>query len=109
MIVSDDTISKALAYLAEDPHPVALARKDIADAENHSKEVYAKAFIGAVGSVEARKAIAEVSPEYAAAKAEESEAILQFERHKARSKAADMLIDVWRSEQANVRAAERVR
>ena len=109
MIVSDKNITDALAYLADDPHPLALARKDVTDAENKAKQIYARCFVSAVGSVEARKASAEVSPEYIAAKAEEAEAIKELERHKSRARAAEMLIEVWRSENANARAAERVR
>lgn len=109
MIVSEKNISDALAYLAIDPHPTALARKYVVDAETKSKRVYAENFLEAGGSVDARKATAESSGEYSAAKSEEAEAILDLERHKARSRAAEMLIEVWRSENANVRAAERVR
>lgn len=109
MIVSERNVSDALAYLADDPHPLALARKHITDAENKSKLAYAKAYLDAQGSVDARKATAELDGEYVIARAEESEAILDLERHKARTKAAEMLIEVWRTENANIRAAERVR
>jgi hypothetical protein len=109
MIVSDKNVSDALVYLADDPHPIALARKYVTDAENKAKQIYARAFLSAEGSVESRKATAEISSEYIAAKSEESEAIQELERHRARARAAEMLIECWRSENANVRAAERVR
>jgi hypothetical protein len=109
MIVSEKNVSDALAYLAQDPHPIALARKDVTDAENASKETFAQAFLSAGGSVAAKESAATIDPCVIAAKDEEAEAILQLERHKARVKAAEMLIEVWRSENANVRAAERVR
>ena len=109
MIVSEKNVSDALAYLADDPHPLALARKHVTDAENNCKRVYAEAFLDASGSVEARRAVAETSSEYQEAKANESVAILELERHKARAKAAEMLLDIWRTENANIRAAERIR
>ena len=109
MIVSEKNISDALAYLAIDPHPLALARKYVVDAENHSKEIYAHCFLNATGTVKERESIADTDADYVAAKAEEASAILDLERHKARARAAEMLIEVWRSENANVRAAERVR
>lgn len=109
MIVSEKNISDALAYLAIDPHPYALAKKYVVDAETASKRVYAENFLAAEGSVDARRAAAESSEGYQVAKAEEGEAILDLERHRSRSRAAEMLIEVWRSENANVRAAERVR
>lgn len=109
MIVSDDNISTALKYLAQDPHPVALARKDVTDCENACKAMFAKLFLEAEGSIEVRKAYAEDSKSYQQLKAEEAEAIFELERHKARTRAADMLIETWRSEQANARIAEKVR
>lgn len=109
MIVSDKNVSDALAYLADDPHPLALARKDVTDAENKAKQAYARAFLDADGSVDARKAQAELAPEYVEAKRDEADAILDLERHKSRAKAAEMLLEIWRSENANARAAEKVR
>lgn len=109
MIVSDHNIQTALEYLAIDPHPVALAHKLVRDSENKRREVIARLFLEAEGSVEARKAMAECDAESVAAKGEEAEAVLELERHKSRKNAAEMLIEVWRSENANVRAAERLR
>lgn len=109
MIVSEQNIHDALAYLAIDPHPIALARKDVTDAENKAKETYATLFLGASGSVDARRQTAESSSTYVQAKDIEATAILDLERHRARVKAAEMLIEVWRTENANIRAAERVR
>lgn len=109
MIVTEKNISDALAYLADDPHPVALARKDVTDAENQAKEIYAEAFLKAEGTVKERESLADTNPAVKAARKIESGAVLELERHKARSKAAEMLISVWQSENANIRAAERVR
>jgi hypothetical protein len=109
MIVSEKNVSDALAYLAIDPHPLALARKDVTDAENGAKEHFAFALLEAEGSVAVREAVATTHPDVIEAKDTESAAILALERHKARVKAAEMLIEVWRTENANIRAAERVR
>lgn len=109
MIVADDTVSKALQYLSDDPHPIAAARHAMTVAENSSKERYAEAMLAADGAVEIRKAKAETDTHYQGSRANEAEAIREFERHRARVKAAEMIIEVWRSENANIRAAERVR
>lgn len=109
MIVADDTVSKALAYLADDPHPIALARKAVEDTEAASKRAYAAAFLSVNGPVKERECYAETETNHIAAKAEEAEAIQEHERHKARVKAAENIISVWQSENANARAAERVR
>lgn len=110
MIVADDTVSKALAYLSDDPHPLALARKDVADAENKCKATFARLFLSSSGSsVAAKEAEATCHPEYVGAKAQEAEAIMEQERHRARARAAEMIVEVWRSENANARAAEKMR
>ena len=109
MIVSDKNIQTALEYLAIDPHPVALARKETVDAENKCKELFARAYLAGDGSIDARKAMAEIDDQYVRAKETESQAILNLERARARSRAAEMLIEVWRSENANARAAEKIR
>ena len=109
MIVSDDNVSTALKYLAQDPHPIALARKDVLDCENACKAMFAKLFLEATGSVKERECYVEDAKVYQQLKAEEAEAIFELERHKARARAADMLIETWRSEQANARIAEKVR
>lgn len=109
MIVSDRNVSDALTYLSDDPHPLARARHELTLAENKTKEAFAEAFLDAEGSVDARKSAAELSEIYVSAKSAEADAQLSFERHRSRVKAAEMIIEVWRSENANVRAAERVR
>lgn len=109
MIASDDVVSKALAYLAIDPHPLALARKDLTDAEQDSKEEFARALLVAEGSVAVKEARATIAIHYMKAKEMESEALMEYERHRSRVKAAEMIIEIWRSENANARAAERVR
>lgn len=108
-IVSDKNVSDALAYLAADPHPIALAKLDLTNAENTSRETFSRCFLAAEGSVDARKATAEIADHYVAAKRAEAKASHEFERHKSRVKAAEMLLEIWRSEQANVRAAEKIR
>lgn len=108
MIVSENNISTALEYLAIDPHPFALARKDVTDAESKCKELFARAFLAGSGGAESRKAQAETDGAYRAARSEEAQALLNLERSRSRTKAAEMLIEVWRTEQSNARVAGRV-
>jgi hypothetical protein len=109
MVVSENNVSDALTYLAADPHPIALARYELTNAENKSRETFSRCYLAAGGSVEARKATAEIEPSYVEAKNEEAEAVKEYERHRSRVKAAEMLLDIWRTEQSNIRAAEKVR
>jgi hypothetical protein len=110
MAVSEKNVSDALTYLADDPHPIAVARYNLTVAENKASEAYAKLFLmSGEKTNDARKADVECDPVYVEAKQAEAECVLELERHKARTKAADMLLEVWRTENANARAAERVR
>lgn len=109
MIVSEKNVSDALAYLAADPHPIALAKKDLTDAENTKRELFARLFLIADGSVEQRKCVAETTGSYIAARDDEAKAIMEYERHRARIRAAEMLLEIYRTENANARAAERIR
>lgn len=108
MIVNDRNVEIALDYLNADPAPVAIARKEVTDAENKSKRQYAHAFLAATGAVEARKAQAEIDPDYMMARDEEAEAISRLENEKAKSRGAEMIIEVYRTESANTRRAERI-
>jgi hypothetical protein len=109
MIVSEDTVSKALQYLAEDPHPIATARYDLTIAENLREETFARLYLLTEGTVNERESQVEMDESYQHAKGQEAKAAMQLERHRARTRAAEMLIETWRSENANIRAAERVR
>ena len=109
MIVKESHVTAALEYLSDDPHPIAVARKAVTDAENEAKQIFARSFLAGSGSVDARKAQAEINEEYVAAKDRESSATYLLERAKARAKSAEMIIEIWRSENANARAAERIR
>jgi len=109
-IVSDDTVSKALSYLADDPHPFALAKKDALDAETNAKTIFARLMLASTQtSVATKEADATQDPDYLEAKANESAAIFELERHRRRTAAAETLISVWQSEGKIIRTAEKVR
>jgi uncharacterized protein YpiB (UPF0302 family) len=109
MIVDDDHVAAALAYLNEHPHPLAHAQYQLMAAENKCKRVFAQAYLAAEGSIDARKATAELNSEYIEAKESEARAteqLLDFREHK---NGAEFIIEAWRTEQSNIRASERVR
>lgn len=108
MIVDERKVEIALDYLNADPAPVALARKEVTDAENKCKRLWSQAFLDADGSVEARKAAAETDASYAAAQDEYSEAVKNLENERGKSRGAEMIIEVYRTESANTRRAERI-
>jgi hypothetical protein len=108
MTVSEKNVSDALTYLAADPHPIAEARFRLTMAENLAKETYAHAFLKSEGTVKERECMAETTGDVIKRKRDEADCVLEFERHRSRVKAAEMLIEVWRTENANARRAERV-
>lgn len=110
MIVSENNVSTALHYLSADPHPVAEARHQLEVAETNTKTVYSRLILSSKQpSVATKEAEAFQDEDYLQAKEAECSAVLELERHKARVKAAEMLLDIWRTENANARAAERIR
>lgn len=108
-LVPDSACQAALDYLNEQPHPVAVARSGLVRAENLRKSTYAKEFLNAKGNNEERKASAEISPAYEAAKTNEERAVQEFRDHEQRVKKAELVIDLWRTVQSNNRAMERIR
>lgn len=108
-IVSEGNVSTALKYMAEDPHPIALARKDLTDAENSLEECRAEVYLQQIGTVAEREAHTVIDIQVQERKQIVTEAAFQVERHKARLRAAEMLLEIWRTENANARAAERIR
>jgi hypothetical protein len=109
-IVSEGNVSTALRWLAENPHPVSLAQKDVTDAKNECKRIWAEVYGEQTkGSIDDKKAAADRDPRVVAARASISEAERDLAAHQARSEAASMMIEVWRSEGARNRAAERLR
>lgn len=109
MTVTDRNVSDALHYLAEDPHPLAVARFNLTKAENKTRETYAALYLTTQGTVKERESLTESDPAFKATREAEADCVLAFERHRSRVKAAEMLLEVWRTENANARAAERVR
>lgn len=109
MIVSDKNVSDALIYLADDPHPIAKARKELTDAENEEKRIWAEIYLQQTGSVRDKESATDAHSKVNQARAKTSDALLCLERHRSRVRAAEMICEIWRSENANIRAAERIR
>ena len=109
MIVSENNVSTALRYLAEDPHPTALAIKDVMDAETETKKVEGELYVQMEGTVDERWSQVRTHPLYLTAKRAENAANGTLEAHKRREKAAHFLLEIWRTENANARMAEKIR
>lgn len=108
-LVPESAVQAAMDYLGIQPHPVAVSRAAVVRSENLRKKAFANEFLNAKGNNEERKATAEVSAVYEAAKTNEEKAIEEFRDHEQRVKRAELVIDLWRTVQSNNRAMERVR
>lgn len=108
--ITEAMVSDALNYLAQEPHPIAVARGDLTRAENERKAVRSRVFLMANGkTIAEREATAEASDEYARAIEREARAAEAYEGARAKISWANAAIEVWRTANANARAAERVR
>lgn len=109
-IITDDMVGDALAYLGQEPHPIAVARGELTRAENNRKIVRARLFVLMAGkTIAEREAAAESHEDYAKAVEREAEAAGAYEGARAHIAWANAAIEVWRTNNANIRAAERVR
>jgi hypothetical protein len=102
----------ALEYLAQDPHPIGAALGRKVYAENNRRRVRSVLFNGSIIaglSVAAREAAAEAHPDYLDAMKQEREAAQEYEEHRMRVVTARAVIEIWRTQNANIRASESVR
>jgi len=107
MIVSEKNVSDALTYLAEGGSADAEAAHLAAERAREKRG--AEVFLNAKGSVEERKMRVLVDNEYQVALGDEIDAKVNLTRAKSREKGADKICEIWRTINANARAAERVR
>jgi hypothetical protein len=107
-VVSEGDLSIALAYMGdEEGYPVAVF--NLRKAENAVSRLHAELFLSSnQTTVDAKKASVEINPRYIAAKDYEAHCELELEQHRARLRKATALPDIWRTESANARNAEKV-
>lgn len=104
-MISDERMEKALKYLATTDERTAEAKAEVSRCEYLAKRVRARHFLTAEGSsVEAKKAIAETTNDATSADEMLVSAILVYEKLKSKRTTEELIIEVWRSIQANRRA-----
>lgn len=103
-MISDDRLQNALTYLAETDEELAQLKANVERAEYLKKRVRAAEFLSAEGkSIEERKAKAEVSKEVEDIEHDYTRALVAFEHIAAKRKTEALIVDVWRSINANRR------
>lgn len=103
--ITNDRMFKALSYLATTDEEAALAKVEVMRCEHRCKLVRAQEFINAagVGSVEARKCVAEVAPATREADDMMLKAMGAYEYLKAKRSTEERVIEAWRSLNSNRR------
>lgn len=92
-----------MTFLAESDDSYAIAKADMLRGEILAKRARARVFVTGEGSVEARKAAAEIHGDVTTADEELIRATLEFEGLRAKRQRAEIVIDVWRSLEASRR------
>lgn len=106
IMISDDRLQKALTYLSQTDEEAANLKVELARTEYRCKLVRAQVFLESEGSVEAKKAKAEVSQLVQQAQEQEFKAMGAFEYVKAKRATEEWVVDIWRSIQANRRQGQ---
>lgn len=102
-IITDAAVEMGFKYLNESSEEIAAARGNQIRAEYKAKRVFARQFLQADGSVEARKALATDSNEYALAMENVAIAEETWERMKDQRNRADLIIKAWQTAEASGR------
>ena len=103
MNISDDRLQKALTYLAETDEPCADLKANTERAEFKAEAIRDAIFLRTDGTVAERTAVAKASPEYADAKEAQFIVLAQYEAMKNKRSTEAIVVDVWRSINANQR------
>ena len=103
-MITSDRLQKALTYLAETDESCAEAKAQVERCAYTCKHARALEFQIAEGSIEARKAAAEVSAAVQKAEDQRIAAIIAYEKLKAKRETEALIVDVWRSLNASRRA-----
>ena len=107
-LVNEDMIQAAFDWLHDNSKPAAAAKAERIRAEYRTKQIKAKAFLEAEGTVAEREATALASSQYDEAVDAEIQAVENDEFHRNQRSKAEAIIESWRSEQANLRAMSKV-
>lgn len=105
-MITEDRLQKALTYLAETDEEVAELKGNVERQEYFKKRVRAAEFLSASGPVEERKAKAEVSKDVEDIEHDYTRALVAYEHIAAKRKTEALIVDVWRSMNANRRQGQ---
>ena len=102
-MISDERCAKALHYLATTDEDAAELKTQVARMEYLVDLARKKEFLIAEGNIETRKALAETSENVKLAQDNYLQALLSFEKIRAKRVTEALICEVWRSVSANRR------
>ena len=102
-MINNERISMALKFLTESDEPCANWKVEVARKEYLCKVARAKIFHNIEGSVESRKARAEIDQDVTEAEEARFMAMAEYEKMKAKRETEALVIEVWRTFSANLR------
>ncbi len=103
MLPGEDDVSKALNYLASTDEAEANAKALVKAVDEGRKIIKAQVFLAAKGTAAERTEIAYASPEYQAQIERQQDATADHALLHTKRKRAELMIEVWRSTNANRR------
>lgn len=102
-MISNDKLTRALTYLAETDEPAAKARGLLAGLEAQEKTILAVETLKHEGTIQHKEAKARTSEAYAVWRDKYESAVVDNELYRNKRKTAELIIEVWRSFNANQR------
>ena len=102
-MITDDRLTKALKYLAETDEPAAKAKALMEGLGEQRKTVKSIGFLDATGTAGEREAQAYTTAQYIELQGKYENAIYEFEAMRNKRTTESLIVEVWRSEQANRR------
>ena len=103
-MIPEDRAEKALLYIRDNTERGGQLLGAKIESENRIKVSKAIEYLAATGTVDERKSKAEISPEVKRAVKDYVDSCHAYETFRLEIKAADLTIDIWRSQNASNRA-----
>lgn len=103
-MISDEKLQKALHYLATTDETCAMARGLMVGLEKQEKTILGVEYGSATGTVGDRDAAARTSDQYREWREKYETAVVDYEILRNKRNTASVIVEVWRSENANRRS-----
>ena len=102
-MITDDRVNKALNFLRETDEPAAKAKQLMVGLDDQKKTILAMEYINAEGSQGDKKEMALASQPYQDHLKKYADAVYSYEEIRNRRKTEELIVEVWRSQSANMR------